>query len=140
MVRPYLSRNSRRNILPTGVLGNLNAEFDHLGLFVAGQVGFAIGTHGASVSVASFFTTTSFTASPVLSSGTPTTAHSITPGHLCHHVFHLVGVDVEATDKHHVFLAVHDLEEATLVHHAHIAGFEVTVRVMTLAVSSGRCQ
>jgi hypothetical protein len=71
-------------------------------------------------------TTTSFTASPELASGTPTRAfqHAGAGGD---HVLHLVGVDVEAADQHHVLLAVHDLEVAALVHHADVAGQEVAV-------------
>ena len=60
-------------------LGQVGAELDHLGLLVAGQVGRQYSRTCASVRPGSFLTITSFTASPVFSSATPTTAHSSTP-------------------------------------------------------------
>ena len=49
-------------------------------------------------------------------------------GHLCHHVFHLVGVHVEAADQHHVFLAIDNFEIAARIHGADVAAFEIAIR------------
>jgi hypothetical protein len=98
-------------------------------------------TAWASVSAGSFLTTTkSFTASPALASGTPTAAHSSTPGMLADHVFHLVGVHVEARHQDHVLLAVDDAEVAALVHDADVAGAEEAVGRHHLGGLVGRCQ
>ena len=85
-------------------------------------------------------TTKSFTASPDLRSGTPTAAHSSTPGVHRDDVFDLVRIHVEARHEDHVLLAVDDPDVAALVHRADVAGHEIAVGVIAFAVSSGRCQ
>ena len=48
-------------------------------------------------------------------------------GHGGHHIFHFIGIDIEAADQNHVFLAVHDADVAFFVHHADVARFEIAV-------------
>ena len=48
-------------------------------------------------------------------------------GVACHHVFDLVGVNVEAGDENHVLLAIDDLHKAALVHHADVTGLQGAV-------------
>jgi hypothetical protein len=122
-----LSRSSRRRILPTGVLGRSVRNSTTARALVAGQVGLAVLAHLGFGEAGFFLTITSFTASPDLSSGTPTTAHSSTPSASGHHVLDLVRVDVEAAHQDHVLLAVDDLEVAAFVEHADVAALEVAV-------------
>ncbi len=44
-----------------------------------------------------------------------------------HHLFDLIGIDVEAGDQDHVFLAIDDTQEAEFIHGADIAGRQPAV-------------
>ena len=66
--------------LAYGRFGQVSAEDDPRGLFVSGEVSFAVVRTSRSVRFGSFLTMNTLTASPDFSSGTPITAHSSTPG------------------------------------------------------------
>ena len=125
----FSSRSARRRILPTLVLGRSVPELDVLRALVAGQVLVAVRAQLPSPTAPGpSCTTNSLTASLECSSGTPTAAHSSTPGSIIDHAFDLVRIDVEAGHQDHVFLAVDDARVALLVHDADVAAAKVAVR------------
>src|SRR6266496_1544697 len=74
------SRNSRRRILPTFVLGRSLRNSISRGHLYPVRCSRQCFITSAAVSAGSFLTTKRFTASPDFASGTPTAAHSRTPG------------------------------------------------------------
>ncbi len=113
--------------LADGSLGQIGAELDDARPLVASEIGFAIGPHGG------------------LGHGSVLPDHHqldrlarVFVGHTdrrafqharhqADHLFHLVGVDVEAAHQDHVFLAIDDLEVTALVDGADVAGAKVAV-------------
>src|SRR5262249_35091446 len=74
------SRSSRRRILPTFDFGNSLRNSTSRGHLYPVRCSRQCASSASAVSVASFLTAKSLTASPDLASGTPIAAHSSTPG------------------------------------------------------------
>src|SRR5690606_37587777 len=75
-----VSRSSRRSTLPIGVFGSVSRNSTRRGTLYPVSWALQCSITASFVSSGSFFTITTFTASPDFTSGTPTTPHSSTPG------------------------------------------------------------